>query len=79
MRAYTQSAAVTQFRTRLLLEVVFGVRAIIAGFDAQRYNCAPNYYFFQFSAVDDWSMLLRVVSALGWRRSVYNTIDYCHS
>ena len=29
-----QTAAVTQFRTGLLLEVVFGVRAIIAGCDA---------------------------------------------
>jgi F0F1-type ATP synthase assembly protein I len=34
MRAYTQSAAVTQLRTGLLLEVVFGVRATIAGCDA---------------------------------------------
>ena len=33
MRAYTQSAAVTQLRTGLLLEVV-SVRATIAGCDA---------------------------------------------
>ena len=34
MRIFTQFAAVTQLRTGLLLEVVFGVRATIAGCDA---------------------------------------------
>ena len=34
MRIYTRFAAVTQLHTGLLLEVVFGVRAIIAGCDA---------------------------------------------
>ena len=76
MRIYAQFAAVTQLRTGLLLEVVFGVRAIIAGCDAAVGSVTTvlptTIYFIQFSAVGDWSVLLRVVSALGRRRSVYN-------